>query len=538
MQERPTVRTAEGIVEGTRVRGTMTFCGIPYARPPVGELRFAAPAPVPPWDGIRSATEFGPPPPQSGPTRAEVSDDPNWLTVNVCTPDTGRSTPPGPGTCAPPGPGTCAPPGPGTCAPPGPGGSLLPVLVWICCGGYMAGTAADPMFDPTALATEGLVVVSVQCRMGAEGFAQLDGAPPNRGLLDQIAALEWIQRNIAAFGGDPDSVTISGTSGGAGSVAALLTIPRARPLFRRAITHSVPGLHITPALAEEVTAALADRLGVAPTAAGFAQVAPQRLADEVTALCVDAPTYLQRWGRMAHLGIVVCPVIDGDLLRETPWEALVSGRAAGVDLLAGYMRDEFRLFSVMMGVRGTFTDEDAATAVEVFAPGDPAEFRAAYPDATAEETVEIAYSDATFRMPSVLLAEANADSGGTSYLFEMQWSTEVYGACHSIDVPLVFGTLSSPTGVMFFGTNPPEELRDLSRELLRAWARFCRTGDPGWRRFEPNDLSTRILDAPSTTAPYPRENSRRLWHGRPPAPFAPARPTPHPSGAVGARFKR
>ncbi|MDP0397863.1 carboxylesterase/lipase family protein [Tsukamurella strandjordii] len=494
MSEHPRVSTAEGIVEGEHVGGTAIYRGIPYAQPPVGALRFAAPAPVPHWDGVRPAIEFGPPPPQSGPgPQAAASDDANWLTVTVCIPTPARSSDSG-----------------------------LPVLVWISCGGYMAGTAADPMFDPTALASEGLVVVIVQCRMGAEGFALLDGAPPNRGLLDQIAALEWIQRNIAAFGGDPDAVTISGTSGGAGSVAALLTIPSARPLFRRGITHSVPGLNITPALASEVTDALAERLGVAPTAAGFAEVPPQRLAEEVTALCVDSPAHRERWGRLARLGIVVCPIIDGDLLSETPWDALSSGGAPGIDLLAGHMRDEFRLFSIMMGLRGTFTEDDAATALEGFAPGDPAEYRAAYPDATADHMVEIVYSDATFRMPTVLLAEANAEAGGTSFLFEMQYASEVYGACHSIDVPLAFGTLDCPTGVLLFGEDAPDGARAVSDELLHTWVRFCATGDPGWPRYDTDLRSTRLLDAPSTTAPYPEERSRRIWQGRPPAPFAPA----------------
>ncbi len=491
MQQRPRIRTAEGVVEGEHVGGTAIFRGIPYAQPPVGALRFAAPAPVPRWNGVRPAIEFGPPPPQSGPgPKAEASDDANWLTATVCTPDPARSG--------------------------------LPVLVWISCGGYMAGTAADPMFDPTALTTEGLVVVIVQCRMGAEGFALLDGAPSNRGLLDQIAALDWIRRNIAAFGGDPDAVTISGTSGGAGSVAALLTIPGARKLFRRAITHSVPGLNTTPALAQEVTAALAARLGVAPTAAGFAEVPPQRLAEEVTALCVDSPAHRERWGRLARLGIVVCPIIDGDLLPQTPWEALTDGNAAGVDLLVGHMRDEFRLFSVMMGVRGTFTEEDAATALEAFAPGDAAEYRAAYPDVTADEMVEIVYSDATFRMPTALLAEANADAGGSSYLFEMRYASEVYGACHSIDVPLAFGTLDSPTGVLLLGEDAPDGARTVSDELLHTWVRFCATGDPGWPRYDAEHRTTRLLDDPSTTGPYPEEPSLRIWQGRPPAPFAPA----------------
>lgn len=490
MHGHPQVRTAQGIIEGRLRRGTAVFRGISYAQPPVGALRFAAPVPVASWDGVRHAVEFGPPPPQSGPgPKADPSPETDWLTLNVCTPD--------------------------------PGTTGLPVLVWLCCGGYMAGTAADPMTDPTALAGAGIVVVSVQCRMGAEGFALIDGAPPNRGLLDQIAALEWVQHNIADFGGDPTRVTVAGTSGGAGSVAALLAIPRARPLFHRAITHSVPGLHCTPALAEEVTATLADRLGVPPTAHGLATVAPQRLADEVTALCLDMPSYRERWGRLAHLGIAVCPVIDGELLDDTPWAALAEGRATGIDLLVGHTRDEFRLFSITMGVRGTFTDDDARTAMDVFAPrpDGPDAYRRAFPDADPEELVEVVYSDATFRMPSLLLAEANAEAGGNSYLFELAYAAGEFGACHSTDVPLVFATLDSPTGRYFFGDHPTSDARTVSDELQQAWVRFITAGQPGWTRYDTDQRTTRILAAPSSITAYPEEESRRIWLGHPPAPF-------------------
>ncbi|MFE4453021.1 carboxylesterase/lipase family protein [Streptomyces sp. NPDC056796] len=490
MPERPRVRTAEGVVEGRLRQGHAVFRGVPYAQPPVGALRFAAPVPVGPWEGIRQASEFGPAAPQSGPTRGDPPQDTDWLTLNVCTPD--------------------------------PGGAGLPVLVWITCGGYMAGSPADPMYDPTALAGAGLVVVSVNCRMGAEGFALLDGAPANRGLLDQVAALEWVRRNIARFGGDPDLVTVAGQSGGAGSVAALLTMRSARALFRRAIAHSVPGMHCTPALAKEVTAALADRLGTAPTAAALAGTAPQRLADELTALCADLPRYRERWGRLAHLGIAVCPVIDGDVLTETPWTALTDGRAAGVDLLVGHTRDEFRLFSVMTGLRGTFTAQDARTALDVFAPAPdgPDAYRAAHPHASPEDLLETVFSDATFRMPSLLLAEANTVAGGSSFLFELRLgSPTVGGACHSLDVPLAFGTMDSSTGKQLLGDEPAPEAVAVSRELQRAWARFAATGRPGWSAYDPDRQLTRVLATGSRTVPYPEQASRRIWQGFPPAPF-------------------
>ncbi|MFI6684019.1 carboxylesterase/lipase family protein [Streptomyces sp. NPDC050485] len=493
MSERPIVRTVEGVVEGRLRQGYAVFRGIPYAQPPVGALRFAAPAPLPRWEGTRQAAEFGPAAPQSGPTRGSSAAGRDWLTLNVCTPD--------------------------------PGAAGLPVLVWIPGGAYMTADSSDPMYDPAALAGAGLVVVSINYRVGAEGFALLEGAPPNRGFLDQIAALRWVRRNIASFGGDPDNVTAAGQSAGAGSIAALLTMKPERGLFRRAITHSVPGWHCTRALAQQVAAALADRLGTAPTAAALAAIDPWRLAEAVTALSVDLPGHRERWGRLAQAGIAMCPVVDGEVLTETPWPALSDGRASGTELLVGHTRDEFRLFSVMTGRLGTFTDQDARTALDLFAPApDGADaYRAAHPRATPEELVETVYSDALFRIPSQQLAQANAGAGGTSYLFELQLASPasggILGACHSLDVPLAFGTLDSPTGRQLFGEQPAPEAIAVSRELQQAWIRFATTGHPGWPAYHPGQYLTRILDAESTTMPYPEHASRHIWEGHAPAPF-------------------
>ncbi len=238
MHGHPRVRTQQGIVEVAYGGATPSSAASRTPSPRSVRCVSRLPLPVAAWEGVRPAVEFGPPPPQSGPgPQADPSPDTDWLTLNACTP------------------------GPRHDGVAGVGVAVLRRL-------GMAGTAADPMTDPTAPADAGIVVVIVQCRMGAEGFALLDGAPSNRGLLDQIAALEWVQHNIANFGGDPSRVTVAGVSGGAGSVAALLAVPRARSLFQRAVTQSVPGLHCTPALAEEVTATLANRLGVPPPAQG------------------------------------------------------------------------------------------------------------------------------------------------------------------------------------------------------------------------------------------------------------------------------
>lgn len=384
MSEQPKVRTTEGVVQGRRRHGHAVFRGIPYAQPPVGMLRFAAPAPPHRWEGTRQAVEFGPVVPLSLPIVVSPQGT-DWLTLNVGTPD--------------------------------PGAAGLPVLVWIPVGGYLSAASSDPMFDPAALTEAGVVVVTVNCRVGAEGFAFLDDAPPNCGFLDQIAALEWVQRNISAFGGDPGRVTVAGVSAGVGSVAALLTMKSARGLFRRAIAHSVPGLHSTPALARQVTAAFADRLGAAaPTAKALRDIDPWHLAAELTSFNAGLHAHRESWGRLTETGTALCPVVDGEVLPETPWLALTGARASGTELLVGHTRDEFRYFSVMSGRYGTFTEEDAHAALELLAPQpDGARaYRAAFPQAGPEELVETVYSDALFRMPSQKLAEANAAAGGTS----------------------------------------------------------------------------------------------------------------------------
>ncbi|MET9263075.1 carboxylesterase family protein [Amycolatopsis sp. NPDC004079] len=469
----PAVRTVEGAVTGRWRAGMAEFRGIPYAQPPVGDLRFAAPVPVSPWDGTRQATEFGPLPPQSGPVQTESAHETDWLTLNVATPD--------------------------------PGAAGLPVLVWLPGGGYVISVSSDPTYDPALLCEAGLVVVSVNYRVGVEGFALIDGAPANRGFLDQIAALEWVRRNISRFGGDPGRVCVAGQSAGAGSIASLLVL--AQGLFRRAITHSVPGAFVLPSLAKQVTAALAN-------GEDLRNVDPWQLADRLTAFNASLSGQHDRWGPMAQVGTGVCPVLDETSLPRTPWSALEDG----AELLVGHTRDEFRLFSVMAGRVGTFTAENAQMALDLFAP-EPDGYHAAYAEASPEELMETVYSDALFRMPSQQLAEANALAGGRSYLFELCLSAPGLGACHSLDVPLAFGTLDSPVGRQVFGEKPDAATLRVSEELRQAWVGFATNGDPGWAAYRPDERLTRVLDVESKTVPYPEEASRKIWEHHTPIPF-------------------
>jgi para-nitrobenzyl esterase len=484
----PVVRTASGLVRGrkTEAGGVAAFRGIPFARPPVGDLRFVAPRPATPWAGIRDAAAFGPAPPQSryaltpAPAPAPGTDPDEWLTVNVFSPD--------------------------------PGAAGLPVMVWIYGGAYRAGASSLPGYDGTPLARQNLVLVTFNHRVGVEGYAYLPGVPANRALLDQVAALRWVRQNIAGFGGDPDRVTVFGESAGAGAIAALLVMPEAVGLFRRAIAQSVPGTFFSPALAADVTAAIAAEAGLPPTTEAFKTAEPARLAAAADA--VWPGDHLRRWGPVALTPTPFSPVVDGEVLPVAPWQAVAGGAARAVDLIAGHTRDEYRLFTDVYGIRGQVTGEQASAALQVLAPGDRGEaaYRAAYPDTDPETLFELVHSDWLFRMPSLHLAQAHAAAGGRTFLYEVSYPAPVkeLGACHAIDVPLVFGVYPAG-GLMLFGPEPPANAVAVGNQMREQWAAFAAGGDPGWPPYAPGRRATRIFDDPPDVTSYPEQASLHIW---------------------------
>ncbi|BCJ48423.1 carboxylic ester hydrolase [Actinoplanes ianthinogenes] len=486
------VRVATGVVRGRNESGLTVFRGIPYATPPVGANRFAAPRPAAGWDGVRPAEAFGPPVPQSGETPGTDTGD--WLTVNVWSPA------------------------------PDPA-AKLPVLVWIHGGGYLIGTSGRPEYDGGRLARDSTVVlVTFNYRLGAEGFAHLTGAPDNRGLLDQVAALEWVRDNIAAFGGDPDRVTIFGESAGGGSVAALLAMPRAAGLFRAAAAQSVPGTFFSRELAADIATVCAAELSLRPTVADLAEVDPALLAmagEEVAGRQVD------RWGAAGYRTIGFAPIVDGDVLPQTPWQALAAGAARDVVLLTGHTRDEQRLFSAMTGLLGQVTAEQAATALDILAPGPDGarRYREAYPDAGPDRLYELVHSDWLFRMPSVHLADAQVAAGGTAFLYELTWPAPgmggILGACHGLDVPLVFGNLTSGQPALLIGGEPGDDAVALSARMRAAWTRFATHGDPGWPAYDADQRRTQIFDVECAVTAYPEQASHLLWRQHSFAPLTP-----------------
>ncbi|NEA54618.1 carboxylesterase/lipase family protein [Streptomyces sp. SID13666] len=487
----PEVRAAAGALRGSREEGVAVFRGIPFAEPPVGSLRFAAPRPVPGWDGVRPAVSYGPPPPQGGAlgmaalARDAVGDD--WLTVNVWSPE------------------------------PGPRAGL-PVMVWIQGGAYTVGMSGLPEYDGGRLARDGaVVVVTFNYRVGLEGFGQIEGAPANRGLLDQVAALEWVRDNIRAFGGDPDRVTVFGESAGGGSVAALLAMPRAAGLFGRAVAQSVPGTFFSPELAADIATACATELGLRPTVADLSTVAPARLSAAGDAVGAKMAQWVERWGQVAHRSIPYSPVVDGDTLPVTPWQALAAGAARDIELLVGHTRDEQRLLTALEGLLGQVTPDQAAAALQIFAPdGDGARrYRDGFPAAGPDELYELVHSDWLFRMPTLHLAQAQTAGGGRAHVYELTWSAPgmggAFGACHGLDVPLVFGNLDRGQPALLIGESPSPEAEALSAHMRAAWTAFATHGDPGWPAYDTEQRLVQLFDTSPTVTAYPEETSRLIW---------------------------
>ncbi|CAM5705415.1 Carboxylesterase [Streptomyces alboniger] len=504
----PEVRTVAGAVRGRAEGGLAVFRGIPFAAPPVGEARFQAPRPPETWDGVRDAYAFGPPPPQDAaglgeglPPEVPLDDD--WLTVNVWTPD------------------------------PDPA-ARRPVMVWIYGGAYKLGHTGSPGYDAHRIARDGdVVVVTLNYRVGIEGFTLIEGAPANRGLLDQVAALEWVRDNITAFGGDPGQVTVFGESAGGGSLAALLAMESASGLFRRAIAQSVPGTYFSEPLARDIATAIAAEAGLRPTAADLSTIAPHRLTSAGSALGAKMLQYVDRWGQAAPTVTPFSPVVDGEVLPSTPWEALKAGAARNVELVVGHNRDEFRLFLAMSRQLGKITEEQAKGALRMFAPGAAGvpgaagesgtagqsgedRYRAAFPDASPGELFERVQTDWLFAMPSLHLAEAQVAGGGRAHVYELTWSAPALGgamgACHGLDIPLLFGTFGADLGLLLFAGEVTAEAEALSARFRQCWTAFARTGDPGWPAYDTEARLVQVLDAEPQVRAYPEE-SRRLWEG-------------------------
>ncbi len=502
-----TATTTSGRLRGTTDDGVMVFRGIPYARPPVGPLRFLPPQPPPPWNGVREATTFGPPALQAASAaspgqsvRSAQSED--CLTLNVWTPaaDTRRR----------------------------------PVLVWLHGGAFVIGAGSMPMYRGAALAARGdVVVVTVNYRLGVFGYLRgidvCGEALPstgNAGLQDQLAALAWVQAEIAAFGGDPGNVTVVGQSAGAVSISAMLAMPQARGLFHKAILQSgATNLLQTPATANRVMSRILADLGLAPHEAG-------QLRELPAAQLLDVQERVTPRSR----GGFYRPVVDGTLIPADPLAAIAAGSAAGVPLLVGTNLEEERFFRRLEPEAAALTDDallarltdprtnaqvgddvqfEAAAAVAVYR-----EARAARGESGAAPDLWVAMrSDRRFRVPAMRLAELHAAHTPQTYAYLFTWPSPAWdgqlGAGHVVEVPFVFGTLDAPDARDLVPAGA--EVGMLPTQMQDAWAAFARTGHPqtpalsDWAPYTAQRRRTMLLGTSCAAMDAPREEERHFW---------------------------
>ncbi|MCT7353059.1 carboxylesterase family protein [Streptomyces sp. 15-116A] len=489
-----TFTTSNGPVRGFRAAAdVVAVLGIPYAAPPFGANRFREPVPAPTWTGVRDCTAFGPVAPQS----ARLSGAPAWspgdediLTLNIWTPA------------------------------PGPEGGRLPVLVWIHGGAYTFGSSAQPDFDGTVLSRAGLVVVTLNYRLGFEGFGHVPSTgraahPDNRGLLDQVAALRWVRENIAAFGGDPGKVTIAGQSSGAASVACLMVMDRARGLFHRAIAHSPASpcypLDVAAATTREVAAAA----GCPATAEGLASAPVESLvaaSDQVT----DAYRRDPGSGSRHYDPALYAPVLDGDVLPTDPLTGIAAGAARDVELLVCHTTEEYWLLDAVGSSAKITTEEQLARFAADFGLPDGlvAGYRAAMPHAPVLDVYLAVFGDVIFGEYSNRLAERHAEAGGRAYLsrFDRRRTGPdgLVRPWHCADIPFAFGTLDTDCLAFLIGGPPTPADHRLSHRMVRAWTGFATTGDPGWAPVTPSTGHAEVWSTDDTTVdttPAPRD----LW---------------------------
>ncbi|MEV7543204.1 MULTISPECIES: carboxylesterase family protein [unclassified Streptomyces] len=464
---RPRAGTGYGVVEGRwEAAGTAVFRGVPYAAPPTGALRFAAPRPPAAWDGVRDAGAFGPTAPKVPypPVFAALLSDPeipgeDCLNLNVWTPD------------------------------PAPG-ARLPVMVWIHGGAHTRGSSAVPVYDGSAFARDGVVLVSVNFRLGVLGYGLFPDAPANRGLLDQIAALEWVRDNIAAFGGDPGRVTVFGESAGAISTGALLAAPRAAGLFARAVLQSGAPEALPREQVRTMVRRMAARLRVPATARAFEAVPlPALLAAQDAAMRRSSPVL----GGPAF-GLVTDPA-------TLPADPLEAAAASEVPLLMGWTAQEHRLWLAPTGgmrlldrlgplavAYGRLRGGKDRAAVRAL--------RAALPEASPADLAGELVTDRLLRDP--LRRIAGARRAAPSHLYEFRWPSGLpgLGACHALELGFVFDTLDRPESSWLAGPDAPQALAD---EMHGAWVRYAVGGDPGWEPWNGSG-PPKVFDGPEPEA--------------------------------------
>lgn len=494
------VETNKGKVRGEYKKGIFVFKGIPYAAPPIDERRWLPPEPHAPWEGVLDARNFGSICPQitgeSVPVKVPGFDSgepqsENCLYLNIWTPGLDNRS--------------------------------RPVMVWIHGGAWTYGSGSQPIYKGDSLASRGdVVVVTINYRVGLFGFLNLNevtgGEIPstgNEGLLDQIAALQWVRDNIAAFGGDPNNVTIFGESAGGISVGILMAMPRARRLFHKAILESGTGNMARP---------LAHCVGMSKL---FLEVTGLKSSDIKAIRSLSTKSLLTAQQDMTlkspEVMVPVAPVIDGEILPRNPWEELMSGSAREIATLVGNNLEEQKLHvlrnpeirkideaALAKVLQSYVSAKDASCLINIYKNE-----RARRGEPTSPvELFSAIRTDLIFRVPAVRTAEAQCRYGQPAYHYIFTWKSPAMdgalGACHTLEMGFVFGTCDD----VFCGSGP--QVQKLSMMMQDGWLAFARHGNPSckslgdWPPYCDN-RKTMMLGRECHVEDAPYEEERRIW---------------------------
>ncbi|MHA1729219.1 MAG: carboxylesterase/lipase family protein [Promethearchaeota archaeon] len=491
MKKTRIIQTNCGEIQGYIDEGVSIFKGIPYAAPPVGDLRFSPPESNESWNNVRDTTEFSPDVPQPpsffAPKPVPSQSEGKSLTLNVWTP--------------------------------GLDGKKRPVMFWIHGGSYKTGGANR--YNGIPLAKRGdVVIVIINYRLGPFGFLYIKENTANVGLLDQIAALKWVKNNISNFGGDPNNVTIFGESAGAGAICTLIGMPSAQGLFNRMISQSGGPSGNRIERAKNTTKKLASLLGIEPDDIdSLRKVTVKEIINAQVKIDAD-PTNMWKYG--------YSPIIDGKTLPKHPLEAVKSGKTKDIELLNGTNKDEMALWNLftpeiksinaihervkriitMSGQEGK-EDEKVNKIIEVYKKGRN----------SPQEILNSIMTDSIFRIPSIRLAEEQHKVQLNTFMYMFTWPSPMrngeLGACHAIEIPFVFGSLNMPRNDLFPTSN--EETEAISRKMMDSWINFARFGNPNhdgipnWPSYEEKSRSTMQFGAEIKVIQRPFDKERAVW---------------------------
>jgi para-nitrobenzyl esterase len=507
------VETKQGQLEGIEKLGCLQFRGIPFAAPPVGDLRWKSPRPHQGWDGVRDASQFGPICPQvsgtlerlggaSGRPAQPMSED--CLTLNVYTPALDDEQ--------------------------------RPVMVWIHGGAFSTGSGRIPWYSGHNFARDGIVVVTINYRVSAFGFLHLEDQfgsefrdSGTAGTQDQIAALQWVRDNIASFGGDPDNVTIFGESAGGMSVGTLVAAPAAKGLFHKAIPQSGAS-HASHAreTANLITEKFCEFVGVTSgDVDALLSLSTDDIVDGVEKIGLAITNEDAALFGPDHCGFSMPfqPVHGGDVLPKFPLDAVKDGSASDVPTLVGTNLEEWKLFA--LGLKEDALRTHAVRPLRNLctrAGRSADDIVAAYQQhvgTDSEYDLRVAMeTDRNFLIPAIRLAEAQATSGAPTWMYRFDWKSPAFGgkmgSAHALEIPFVFDNLDAPGAGVFTGDAAPPEL---ATKMHAAWVAFAKTGDPNigdlpdWPRYDTKTRPTMLLDAECAVENDPNGDLRELWDG-------------------------